>query len=161
MARVDQIYQDLNHYNYYELLNLQPDAVPDDIRAAYHRMAVSLHPDRFHSAGDVQLKGKVSAIYKRIAEGYRVLMNDALRPEYNRGLGAGHLRLVKAERPKVGPKRPENAIDNPQARKFFLLGKDAEHRGDKKGARMNYKFALDMVGDHPLILERLRACEQE
>ena len=108
-----------------------------------------------------QLRRKVSTIYKRIAEGYRVLMDHTSRAEYNNGLADGQLRLVKTERPKVGPKRQEEAIGNPQARKFFLLGQDAERRGNNKGARMNYKFALDLMGEHPLIRERLDACKQE
>lgn len=161
IARVEQIYRDLDRYNYYELLNLQPGTLPDDVRRAYHRMALTLHPDRHHGGGDAQLKRKIYVIYKRIAEGYRVLMDRALRSEYDQLLVQGTLRLVKTERPKAALKRPEDAIDNPKARKFFSMGEDALRRGDKKGAKMNFKFALDLAEAHPLISERLKACEAD
>lgn len=161
IARVEQIHRDLDRYSYYELLNLQPGALPDDIRQAYHRMALSLHPDRHHGDGDGQFKRKIYTVYKRIAEGYRVLKDQATRSEYDELLEQGTTRLIKTERPRAGPKRVEDAIDNPQARKFFAMGEDALRRGDKKGARMNFKFALDLAEDHPLISERLKACEAD
>ena len=44
-----------------------------------------------------------------------------------------------------------------------LTGEDrpSMRRGDKKGAKMNYKFALDMAPDHPVIIERLEAVSEE
>lgn len=156
-SRIGQIYRDLEHYSYYQLLNLDPGAGPDEIRKAFHRMALSLHPDRYHSGGDSALRRQVYTIYKRIAEGYRVLMDDQQRREYDGALAKGQKRLLKTERPQTGPRGRETEIGNAQARKFFLLGRDAERRGDHKGARMNYKFALDLEGEHPLIKERLDA----
>ena len=49
--RIELIYRDLERYTYYELLNLTPDAPPDQIRSAFHRMAMMVHPDRFHPGG--------------------------------------------------------------------------------------------------------------
>lgn len=161
IARIEQIYAQLDEYTYYQLLNLAQNTAPDEIRRAYHRMALSLHPDRHANERDAQLKDKVSTIYKRIAEGYRVLMDHQKRQEYDTLLTQGSKRLVKAERPRVGPTRPEMAIDNPQARKFFLLAQNAQHSGDTKGARLNYKLAMGLVGEHPLIMERLAALDAE
>jgi DnaJ-class molecular chaperone len=157
--RIEQIHRDLEHYSYYQLLNLTAEAGPDDVRRAFHRMAISLHPDRYHSHSDATLRQQVYAIYKRITEGYRVLMDAELRREYDLLLAAGTKRLVKKERPQRGPKRPEAELENPQARKFFLLAQDAAGRGDKKGARMNYQFALNLEGDSPLIKQRLAALD--
>lgn len=159
--RIDQIYSDLDRYSYYELLNLTPQALPDAIRAAFHRMALSVHPDRHQYSDDTDLREKVYAIYKRIAEGYRVLMDAESRKEYDEGLSQGQWRLNKVERKKSGPQREEATIDHPQAKKFFLLALDAERRGDLKGARLNYKFALDLVGEHPTIKEHLQRLEKE
>jgi len=159
-ARVDQIHRDLDRYNYYELLNLPAAAGYDDIRRAFHRMARTLHPDRYHKAADASMRDKVYVIYKRIAEGYRVLMDHEARREYDEGLSKGNKRLVKTDRPQKVLKQTGSDIEPPQARKFFILGKDAERRGDKKSARMNYKFAQDLAGDHPAIVERIKALEQ-
>jgi len=152
-ARIDQIYGDLERYSYYELLNLDHQATPDEIRTAFHRMAVSVHPDKFQQHPDAALRDRVYAIYKRMTEGYRVLMEAKDRREYDEGLAQGTVRLVRTERKVSGLRRTSDAIDNPKARQFFSMAQDAERRGDLKNAKINYKFALDMAPDHPVIKE--------
>jgi DnaJ-class molecular chaperone len=160
-ARIDQIFADLNRYSYYELLNLTQQATPDEIRLAFHRMALSMHPDRFHAHPDPELRRKLYDIYKRITEGYKVLSDSQDRREYDQGLAQGQLRLVRVERKKSGPTRPAAAIDNPQARRFFDLAVAAERRNDLKTARLNYKFAADLAPDHPVIKESLERLDRK
>ena len=160
-ARIEQIFVDLDRYSYYELLNLDPSASPDDIRAAFHRMALGVHPDRFHTSPDDELRRKVYAIYKRMTEAYRVLMDSLSRRSYDQALPGGQLRLVVQAERKRGPRRTEETIDNPQARKFFQLAQAAERRGDFKTAKLNYKFAMDLVGEHPAIQARLAALAEK
>lgn len=160
-ARIEQIHADLDQYTYYQLLNVSTDVPTDEIRRAYHRMALSLHPDRHNTHPDDAFRHKVYAIYKRITEGYRVLMDYETRREYDEGLERGAKRLIKTERPQAGPKRPELEITDPRARKFFLMGQDAQSRGDKKNARLNYNLAKGMIGEHPLIAERLAALDSD
>ena len=150
-ARIEQIFGDLDRYSYYELLNLSAEAAPDQIRAAFHRMALSVHPDRFQHHDDQELRAKIYAIYKRMTEAYRVLMDSAERRDYNKGLQQGQTRLVRTRRKTNAPKRKADAIRHPKARQFFNMGQDAERRGDLKNAKLNYKFALDMEPDHPEI----------
>jgi len=153
-TRVDQIFKDLEQYNYYELLNLAQGASDEEIRGAFHRMALSLHPDRHATSEDMEQLRKINTIYKRIAEGYRVLMNPKAREEYDQGVKEGQVRLVKKERKKSGPEHPEDAIDDQQAKKFFMIGLKAEREGDLQTALLNYKFATDLVGDQPNIVKR-------
>ncbi len=154
-ARIEQIFGDLDRYNYYELLNLPEDAAVDDIRSAFHRMALSMHPDRYQGHPDTTLRKKLYTIYKRMTEGYKILMNSQDRKEYNQGLPQGQMRLNRVERRNLGPKPKADNIHNPQAKKFFTLGQQAEHQGDLKGAKLNYTFALNLVGKHPLIEEHI------
>ena len=158
-ARIEQIHADLERYSYYELLNLSREAEPRDIQRAFHRMAYSMHPDRFQLNTDIELREKLYALYKRIAEGYRVLMKNETRKEYDLGLSSGQLRLVKTERKKVGPKAAEAEIDNPRAKRFFTLGLEAERRGDLKAARLNYQLAKNLLGSHPQVEEKIRALD--
>lgn len=153
--RIEQIHRDLDQYNYYELLNLTQEAQIEDIRSAFHRMALSMHPDQFHNHADSDLKEKVYAIYKRIAEGYHVLMEPRTRREYDQKLASGELRLKTSDRKKEGPLHPEDAISHPQAKKFFKLGLTSERNNDFKAAKMNYQLALNLIGEHPVISERL------
>ncbi len=154
-SRINQIFKDLDSYNYYELLNLTPDANGEEVQNAFHRMAISLHPDRHNTSQDLVLKSKVHTIYKRIAEGYRVLIKPDSRQEYDAGLAEGQLRLVKTERKKSGPENPEDSITHPQAKKFFIMGLEAEREGNLKNARLNYKFASDLIGEHAEIKSRM------
>ena len=156
-GRVAQIWAQLDAYTYYELLKVPQTASPDQIRASFHRMALTMHPDRYHQHADGNLRDQLYAIYKRLTEAYRVLMSDAERRRYDDGLLAGKRRLEQTSRPRQGPKAVDEGIDNPQAKKFFKLAQDAERRGDTKGARLNYGLALNMLGQHALIEERLAA----
>ena len=153
--RIQQIHQDLDAYTYYDLLNLQPNAGPDEIRQAFHRMALSMHPDRHRASADTELKEMLYAVYKRVSEGYRVLSDDRLRSDYHACLERGELRLSTTERVVV--KRAENAITSPQAKKFFRMGETSERAGDLKNARINFKFALDLEPDSAVIQQKLDA----
>ena len=86
-------------------------------------------------------------------------MDHASRKEYIEALQRGERRLVKKERKREGPKRVEEAIKNPQAKKFFTLALNAERRGDLKTAKLNYKFALDLSPDHPTIVAKKEALD--
>jgi curved DNA-binding protein CbpA len=158
--RIGQIYRDLERYTYYELLNLRPDADLPGIRQAFHRLALTLHPDRYQTHPDPVLRQQVYAIYKRMTEAYRVLTSREGRVLYDSSLATGKRRLMERERRMSALYQAEQAIADPQARKFFLLARDSEHRGDLKGARINYKFARDLVGDHPEIVKRLQALDE-
>ena len=160
-ARIEQIYGDLDQYSYYELLNLTPQASPDQIRSAFHRMALSIHPDRHQQHEDQILRKKIYTIYKRMTEGYRVLMEPKDRRAYDADLQQGQMRLVRTQRKGAVLKRQEDAIDHPKAKQFFTLGLDAERRGDLKGAKLNYKFALDLAPDHPVIKAAMDKLEQQ
>lgn len=160
-ARIDQIFNDLERYSYYELLNLPADATPDQIRTAFHRMAVSVHPDRYQQHEDQTLRRKIYAIYKRMTEGYRVLMEPKDRREYDEGISQGQMRLVRTGRKVTTFKRTEDAIDHPKAKQFFTLAQDAERRGDLKSARLNYKFALDLAPDHPAIIAAVQQLDDK
>ncbi len=159
--RIGQIFSALDQYTYYELLNLENDASPDDIRAAFHRMAQNVHPDQFQQHPDEGLKTQIYAIYKRMTEGYRVLMDPQDRKTYDAGLEEGKRRFIRTVRKVSGPKRIEDAVEHPGAKRFFILGLDAQRRGDLKTAKMNFQFALKVAEDHPAIKEQLAKVEEE
>jgi DnaJ-class molecular chaperone len=155
-TRIEQIFRDLDTYSYYGLLNLPSEASVDQIRQMFHRMALSMHPDR-HTGQDDELRKMLYAIYKRVSEGYRVLTDHNLRQEYHACLERGDLRLVKTERPRQ--KRADDTIQNSQAKKFFNMGQDFERKGDFKNARINFKFALDMEEENESIAAKLAEIE--
>ncbi|HUB98125.1 MAG TPA: molecular chaperone DnaJ [Stellaceae bacterium] len=64
--------------DYYELLGVQRDAGPEDLKKAYRKLAMQHHPDR--NPGDKAAEQK----FKSISEAYDVLKDDQKRAAYDR-----------------------------------------------------------------------------
>ncbi len=75
--------------DYFQVLGVSVDAGPDEIRQAYRRLALELHPDTGH--GDIRR-------FQRVVEAYQILSDPAWRKAYerqrlSRGLGSGPLNI--------------------------------------------------------------------
>ena len=71
--------------DYYEVLGVSRDASPEQIKKAYRRLAMKLHPD-------VATEPDAAERFKRVAEAYEVLQDPKKRDLYDRGgdpLGGG------------------------------------------------------------------------
>lgn len=64
--------------NPFELLEVSQDANPDEIRAAYHRLAKQWHPDRFTG----EEKGPAEEKFRQLAEAFAVLKDPVKRQSY-------------------------------------------------------------------------------
>lgn len=63
--------------DYYELLGVKRDAVADDIKKAYRKLAMKYHPDK--NPGDAAAEAK----FKEISEAYEVLSDANKRRQYD------------------------------------------------------------------------------
>ncbi|MDX9827705.1 MAG: DnaJ domain-containing protein, partial [Spirochaetia bacterium] len=63
--------------DYYEVLGLQKDAVKDDIKRAYRKLAIQYHPDK--NPGDKSAEEK----FKEATEAYEVLGDEQKRQAYD------------------------------------------------------------------------------
>jgi DnaJ-class molecular chaperone len=149
---VEELYGQLDALPYHVYLGVLPDATGDVLRSAFHERARVFHPDRFHSAEDQELRDKVYAVFKRITEAYHVLANPQKRAAYEEQRQAGAVRLGPVDRTS---RKPEDAIGDPRARKFYAQGVAAAKRGDKQGAKLSLRMALSLEPDSPLIQEEL------
>jgi molecular chaperone DnaJ len=71
--------------DYYEILGVPRDATPEQIKKAYRRLAMKLHPD-------VAAEADAAERFKKVAEAYEVLQDPKKRDLYDRGgdpLGGG------------------------------------------------------------------------
>src|SRR5438067_1480413 len=71
--------------DYYEVLGVQKDSSPDDIKKAFRKLAKELHPDM--NPGDKTAEEK----FKEVAEAYEVLSDQEKRSRYDQ-LGHEGLR---------------------------------------------------------------------
>ena len=62
--------------NYYDILEIKPDASFDDIRKAYHKKALKYHPDKCQEE-DAEKK------FKNVVEAYEVLSDTIKRRRYD------------------------------------------------------------------------------
>jgi len=69
--------------DYYELLEVQPTASVDEIRAAYRRCASPFHPDR--NPGDAE----AAARFQEITHAYNILSDQNRRRAYDAGHRSG------------------------------------------------------------------------
>lgn len=151
---VEELYAGLDVLPYHVFLGVDRDADGDALREAFHHRARRFHPDRFYALEDPELRTRVYAVYKRIAEAYRVLGDPELRREYEEQRRQGAIRLDKRERAGA-PKRPEDTLTNPNAKKYYDLALEAERRNDARGARLNLQLALQFDPNNPLLKEKL------
>ncbi|KAL2775560.1 dnaJ-like protein subfamily B member 7 [Daubentonia madagascariensis] len=74
--------------DYYEVLGVQRYASPEDIKKAYHKVALKWHPDK-----NPENKEEAERKFKEVAEAYEVLSNDEKRDIYDKygkeGLNGG------------------------------------------------------------------------
>lgn len=74
--------------DYYTLLGVPRTAGDEEVQAAFHRIALRVHPDSLADHPD-EVRVAAAEAFKRAAEAYRVLSRAASRAKYDSGLAQG------------------------------------------------------------------------
>ncbi len=118
--------------NNYEVLDLGALAAIDEIKNAYHALALRFHPDRFHQS-DRELRNKVESAFARIAQAYETLSNESLRSDYDanssskRAVTGGQKSAIPAK-DSNGSKQSAPSAEANRAETSFQHGLDALKR---------------------------------
>lgn len=151
--------------DYYQVLKVDRKAVPIDVKKAFFRESQALHPDKFFSSSDTELKDAVMYIYKRVAEAYAVLRDPEMRLKYDQQIGAGAEAAKRLERREAPSGANVPAADpkakNSQAQKYLQLGLMALRKGDFSGAEMNLQFALKFEPANDGIAKKLKEAQEK
>jgi curved DNA-binding protein CbpA len=116
----------------YEVLDIARLATSDEIKNAYHSLALRFHPDRFHQRA-LKLRTRVESAFTRIAQAYETLSDPALRADYDgrritKPATTGGQKPATASKGSNGAKPSVPRADAGRAEKSFQHGLEALKR---------------------------------
>jgi len=153
----------LEELDYYQVLQVAPDAPASEIRSAYHRASRRFHPDG-HRALDAELQIPLGRIAKRVAEAYSVLRDARRRQVYDRQLASDgsqrRMPLALAEAEADRQRRETREGRTPNGRRYFALARRDLASGDRAAAERNLRTALTFEPENELFRETLASLKK-
>jgi curved DNA-binding protein CbpA len=153
---VDRAYDALEQTDYYRVLGVSSAASELEIRDAYYKLAARLHPDIHGHDSDVDFRVRLTTVFSRVVEAYKVLSERGRRADYDQALAQGMLRMNAGA--KIRP-RVDDGIVDANARKFYQLAQKAMADGDGRSALMNLRIAMSSEPDNPVLREAMSRAE--
>jgi curved DNA-binding protein CbpA len=72
--------------DYYEVIDLSPEAGANEIKLAYYALARRYHPDRFHIQSGTPQHARISSAFARVTQAYETLTDPNARSAYDAAL---------------------------------------------------------------------------
>ncbi len=119
--------------NPFNVLEVPPDASPEDIKAAYHRLAKRWHPDRYTGEEKVEAETR----FRELAEAFSILKDPAKRLSLQQSLPKVPQQGAVAAEPESAQERTPEDWAN-MAKAAFDEGKV-----DQARALIHYAIRLD------------------
>jgi curved DNA-binding protein CbpA len=156
LAYLERIEPVLDKLDYFELLDVRADADADQITEAFHAVAGGIHPDRLRKSLSAEQKERLTIVYARIAEAYRVLRDPGLRDAYVR------------DQARVRPDVAGEVLDlstqlaqlSPKAQTLYRKAQAALRTGDRTSAVLNLRMALSRHPQSSLLRDALARAQQ-
>ncbi len=122
--------------NPFNVLEISPDASPEDIKAAYHRLAKRWHPDRFMG----EEKAEAESRFRELAEAFSMLKDPARR------------LLLQQQLPKSSSSAaPEQELAQERSPEdWAAMAKTAFDDGKVDQARALIHYAIRLDGTKPM-----------
>ena len=156
LAYLDRVEPNLSKLNHFELLDVDAISSEGIIQDAFHQMATRMHPDRHRKQLSPRDHERLTIVYARIAEAYRVLRDEELRTNY----------LVKIASNKGAEKKPAEASEDEslsmlgaKTQRLYRRAQTALRTGDRKSAVLNLRMALAKHPSSSFLKNALREAE--
>jgi DnaJ-class molecular chaperone len=147
----------LGELDYYQLLHLDSDARPSDIKRAYHATTRTFHPDSNRNQ-EPEVRRAIDEIAKRVSEAYSILRNPRRRKAYDQQVTAkAGVRMQLAEAEAAGSRKQTEAREGrtPQGRQYFNLASANLRQADFANAVRNLQTAATFEPDNAYFKEQL------
>jgi len=136
----------LDSLDYFQVLKVDRNASPAELKAAFYRESRLYHPDRVFHVDDPALKANVHRVYKRVTEAWSVLRDEEKRRKYLADISGPQreqkLRWTEESEVERKRAREEEVGSTPNGRKFYAAGMAAVEAGRFDEALRNFKAAL-------------------
>lgn len=159
-AFVDKAHAALDDTDYYAILGVGRDVNEEQLKSSYYKLASQLHPDLHGDWMSTEQRRKLTAVYSRVVESYRVLIHGERRAQYDSDLAGGRVRIDADAAAHQKIWRSEDGVPDGAARKFFKLGCNALHSNNGNAAVMNLRMALSMAPGNEVIKTELEKAEK-
>eukprot|EP00980_Cylindrotheca_fusiformis_P031212 scaffold25998_cov122-Cylindrotheca_fusiformis.AAC.5 len=90
--RADFLLRKKNRVDYYKLMGVSPIASEMEIKKAYKRKALELHPDRLPPGSSEEMQQKAQQQFQLLGEGFEILCDDFMRRLYDEGYDPDAIR---------------------------------------------------------------------
>lgn len=147
LNKLKVIWKDLPRLNYYQLLDVSPDAPDADIKKAFYRVSREFHPDRYFRFPNENFRNAVNTIYKRVSEAYTVLRSPQWRESYNRQIkdDPKNVRFSvqdEMKRQQQGGTSYDGGTG--PGKKYWMAAMDALRNKNTAGAKLQLQLAVGM-----------------
>jgi curved DNA-binding protein CbpA len=150
VSQLNALAAELVGFDYFQVLKLDPQAPPAEIKKAFYRESRIYHPDRFFHLNDEKAKGSLGTIYKRITEAYYFLRDDTKRRKYAMDIAGpdrkNKLRFTEASeseaKAEVKKQAEEQIGSHPKGRSFFTTAMREVSSENWSAAERSLKTAL-------------------
>lgn len=138
----------IDRLNHYQLLKVGITATTRDIQDAFHREALSFHPDRYQGIGDPETLEYSKTVYARVVEAYQILSNKNMRQDYDLKLKGPNTKVSPESEDEITSVRFKKSTPSPVGQKFFKLAQTALQTGNLSAAKINIQLALNTDPDN-------------
>lgn len=83
IADLEMLSQKIESMNYYEILDVDRDASPKEIKSSYFEMARKYHPDRLNRALPQESREMVEEVFGHITRAFQTLNNEKEKQDYD------------------------------------------------------------------------------
>lgn len=158
-AETKSFAKDIDQLDYYQILECPQDARFSEIKARYHHLQKTYHPDTFYQSPDTDLKEAVFRIAKRVAEAYVILRDPIRRDKYTRDINGQErpqkLRYTDESEQEIKQEAVVAVGRTTQGRRLVEKAMASIESGDLSGAERDLKTALLFEKDNESIKKRL------